>query len=139
MFDLSHLSLLASPEALREHLLQKRMFSFGHCPNYLPPSPQFRQIVKLVLGVKNNVLTRITEPSNNDYGNDGSDNCDYNFVTFDDFGVRNDQKVSHNMILMSKYKGQHGGKKGKKFGQGPPPPPFRAMPERKRFYLGRGG
>ena len=26
------------------------------------------------------------------------------------FGVRNDQKVSHNMILMSKYKGQlHGG------------------------------
>ena len=32
MFDLSHLSLLASPETLREHLLQKRMFSFGHCP-----------------------------------------------------------------------------------------------------------
>ena len=23
--------------------------------------------------------------SNNDYGNDGSDNCDYNFGTFDDF------------------------------------------------------
>ena len=93
MFDLSHLSLLASPEALREHLLQKRMFSFGHCPNYLPPSPQFRQIVKLVLGVKKDVLTHITEPSNNDYDNDGSDNCDYNFVTFDDFGVKNDQKV----------------------------------------------
>ena len=36
------------------------------------------------------------------------------------------------MILMSKYKGQHGGKKGKKFGQGPPP--FRAMPERNRFF-----
>ena len=31
------------------------------------------------------------------------------------FGVKNDQKVSHNMILMSKYKGQlHGGKKGQK-------------------------
>jgi len=24
---------------IREHLLEKRMFSFGHCPNYLPPSP----------------------------------------------------------------------------------------------------
>ena len=23
--------------------------------------------------------------SNNDYGSDGSDNCDYNFGTFDDF------------------------------------------------------
>ena len=51
---------------------------------------------------------RITEPSSDDYDNDGSDNCDYNFVPFDDFGVKNDQKVSHNMILMSKYKGQHG-------------------------------
>ena len=37
------------------------------------------------------------------------------------------------MILMSKYKGQHDGKRVKKFGQGPPP--FRAMPERKRFFL----
>ena len=49
---------------------------------------------------------------NDDYDNDGSDNCDYNFGTFDDFGVKNDQKISHNMILMSKYKDQHGGKKG---------------------------
>ena len=31
-----------------------------------------------------------------------SDNCDHNFGTFDDFGVKNDQKVSHNMIVMSK-------------------------------------
>ena len=37
-----------------------------------------------------------------------------NFGTFDNFGVNNDQKVSHKMILMSKYKGPHGGKKGKK-------------------------
>ena len=45
-----------------------------------------------------------------------SDNCDHNFGTFDDFSVKNDQKVLHNMILMSKYKGQHGEKKGvKKF------------------------
>ena len=50
-----------------------------------------------------------------DYYNDGSDNCDHNFGTFDDVVVKNDQKVSHNMILMSKYKGQlHGGKKGQK-------------------------
>ena len=54
------------------------------------------------LDVKNDVLTRITEPSNNDYNNDGSDNCDHYFGDFDDFGVKNDQKVSHNMILMSK-------------------------------------
>ena len=53
-----------------------------------------------------------------------SDNCDHNFGTFYDFGVRNDQKVSHNMILMSKYKGQHGGKKGKQIRAGISPPPF---------------
>ena len=53
-----------------------------------------------------------------------SDNCDHNFGTFDDFGVKNDQKVSNNMILMSKYKGKYVGKKGQKFWQGSPPPPF---------------
>ena len=31
----------------------------------------------------------------------------------DDFGGKRDKKLSHNMILISKYKGQHGGKKGK--------------------------
>ena len=64
------------------------------------------------LDVKNDVLARITEPSNDDYDNGVSDNCDHNFGTFGDFVVKNDQKVSHNMILMSKYKGQHGGKTG---------------------------
>ena len=103
-----------------------------------PPSPQFGQLVPLSLDVKNDVLARITEPSNDDYDNGVSDNCDQNFGTFDDFGVKNDQKVSHNMILMSKYKGKHGGKKGKKIGQGSPPPPFRAMPERKHFFLQEG-
>ena len=90
------------------------MFSYGHCPNYLspPPSPQFGQLVPLFLDVKNDDLARITEPSNDYYDNGVSDNCDHNFGSFDDFGVKNDQKVSHNMILMSKYKGQHGGKKG---------------------------
>ena len=86
------------------------MFFFGPCPNYLP-SPQFGQLVPLFLDVKNDVLARITEPSNDDYDNGVSDNCDQNFGTFDDFGVKNDQKVSHNMILMSKYKGQHGGER----------------------------
>ena len=45
-----------------------------------------KSIVQFFLDVKNDVLTRITEPSNNDYDNDGSD---YNFGTFDDFGVKN--------------------------------------------------
>ena len=79
-----------------------------------PPSPQFGQLVPLFLDVKNDVLARITEQSKDDYDNDMSDNCGHNFGTFDDYGVKNDQKVSHDMILMSKYKGQHGGKKGKK-------------------------
>ena len=64
-----------------------------------------------------------------------SDNCNHNFGTFDDYGVKNDQKVSNNMILMSKYKGKHGGKKGKKIWAWVDPPPIiRAMPERKRFF-----
>ena len=67
------------------------MFSFGHCSNYL--SPQFGQLVPLFLDVKNNVLALITEPSNDDYNNEGSDNCDYDFVTFDDFCVKDDQQV----------------------------------------------
>ena len=40
------------------------------------------------------------------------------------------------MILMSKYEGQHGGKKGSKnSGKALPTPPFRTMPERNRFFL----
>ena len=42
------------------------------------------------LYVKNHVLARITEPSNDDYDNGVSDNCDQNFGTSDDFGVKND-------------------------------------------------
>ena len=63
-----------------------------------------------------------------------SDNCDHNFGTFDDFGVKNDQKVSHNMILMSKYKGQHGGKKGKKI-LARPSPAFSGKAQKNRFFL----
>ena len=90
---------------MREHLLRKKTFSLGIAQITSPPSPQFWQVVQLFLDVKYDVLTRFTESSNNDYDNDGSNNCDYNFGTFDDFGVKNDQKVSHNMILMSRYKG----------------------------------
>ena len=78
--------------------VKKIMFSLGHCPNYLSPPPPLLSgnLYIFFLDVKNDVLTRITEPSiNNDYDNDGSDNCNYNFVTFGDFGVKNDQKVSH--------------------------------------------
>ena len=73
---------------------------------------------------------------NDDYDNDGSDTFDYNFVTFDDFCVKNDQKVSHNMILMSRYKGQlHVGKMAKKFGQGPPPLPYLGNARKKMFFF----
>ena len=49
-------------------------------------------------------------------------NCDYNFGTFDNFGVKNDQKVSHNMILMSRHMGQlHGGRGPKNSGKAFPP------------------
>ena len=64
-----------------------------------------------------------------------SDNCDHNFGTFDDFGVKNYQKVSHNMILMSKYKGQHGGKKGQKIRAGVSPPLFGQCPKENIFSL----
>ena len=92
---------------VREHLPEEKLISFGHCPNYLPP-PNSGKLYNF-FGRHKRCLARITEPSNYDYDNDVSD---YNFGTFDDFGVKNDQKVSYNMILMSKYKGQHDGKKG---------------------------
>ena len=99
-----------------------------------PPSPQFGQLVPLFLDVKNNVLALITEPSNDDYNNDGSDNCDHNFGTFDDFGVKNDQKGSHNMILMSKYKGQLHGEKGSTIRAGASPLPFSVNSRKKTFF-----
>ena len=97
--------------------------------------PQFGQLEPLFLDVKNDVLARITEPSNDDYDNGVSDNCDQNFGTFDDFGVKNDQKVSHNMILMSKYKGQHGGKTGSKNSGRGLPPPFSGNAQKKTFFF----
>ena len=84
-----------------------------------PPPPNLGNLYHFILDVKNDVLARITEQSKNDYDNDVSDNCEHNFGTFD---VKNDQKVSNNIILMSKYKGKHGGKKGKKIRARPSPP-----------------
>ena len=86
------------------------------------------------MDVKNEVLARITKPSNNDYDNDGSDNCDYNFGTFDNFGVKNDQKVSHNMILMSRHMGQlHGGRGPKNSAKAFPP--FSGNAQKKSFFF----
>ena len=99
-------------------------------------SPQFGQVVPPFLDVKNDVLVRITEQSNNDCDNGVSDNCDQNVGTFDDFGVKNDQKVSHNMILMSKCKGQHGGKKGQKIRARPSPPPLFGQYPKEIFFAG---
>ena len=63
-----------------------------------------------------------------------SDNY-HNFGTFDDFDVKNDQKVSHNMILIPKYKGQCG-KKGQKIRAGGAPPPlFGQCPKENIFYM----
>ena len=61
-----------------------------------------------------------------------SDNFDHNFGTFDDFGVKNDQKGSNNMIWMSKYKVE---KRVNKFGQGSPPP-FSGNARKKTFFSG---
>ena len=78
---------------IREALMKKKNVFFRALPE-LPPPPQFGQLVPLFLDVKNNVLARVTEQSKDDYDNDVSNNCDHNFGTFDDFGVKNDQKVS---------------------------------------------
>ena len=109
------------PICIREHLLKQKPFLSGIAKN----------------GRQKQRLACITEPSNDDYDNHVSDSCDHNFGTFDDLCVKNDQKVSHNMTLMSKYKGQHGGKKGQQIRAGVSPPPFRAMPERKHFFFRR--
>ena len=89
-------------------------------PNF--PLPPIRELIPLFSDVRNDLLARITEPSNDDYVNDVSDNFDHNFGTFDDFGVKNYQKVSHKMIFMSRYRGElHGEKGSTNSGRGVPP------------------
>ena len=123
-------------DKLGEHLTEKKRFLSGIAQITSPP--QLGQVVQLFLDVKNDILACITKPSNNDYNNDGSDNCDYNFGTFDNFGVKNDQKVSHNMILMSRHMGQlHGGRGPKNSGKALPPP-FSGNARKKTFFSSRG-
>ena len=99
-----------------------------------PPIPPIRASCTTFFGRQKRRLAHITEPSNDDHDNDVSD---HNFCTFDDFGVKNYQKVSIKMVLMSRYKGQlHGGRRTNKFEQGPPPPSIRIMPIRKLFSYG---
>ena len=96
--------------SIREHLKGKKIDFFLALPKLpQPPLPPIRASCTTFFGRQKRRLAHITEPSNDDYDNDVSD---HNFGTFDDFGVKNYQKVSHIMVLMSKYKGQHGGKKG---------------------------
>ena len=81
-------------EPLGNSSCKKECFLSGIARITSPPtSPQFGQLVPLILDVKNDVLARITEPSNDDYDNDVSHNCGHNVGTFDDFGVKSDQKV----------------------------------------------
>ena len=78
---------------------QKKINFFRALPKLPPPLlPPIRASCTTVFRRQKRCLAFITEPSNGDYDNDVSDNCDHNFGTFDDFGVKNDQKVSHNMI-----------------------------------------
>ena len=70
----------------------KKIDFFRALPKLPLPSPQFGQVVQHFLDVKNDVFTRNTEPSNNDYDNDMSDNCDNNFGTFDDFVLKMTKK-----------------------------------------------
>ena len=58
-----------------------------------------------------------------------SDNCDYNFGTFDDFGVNNYQKAYTKHYIDVKMGQLYGGKSAKEFRS----PPFSG--ERKRFFL----
>ena len=44
-------------------------------------------------------------------------------------------KYTHNMILMSKYKGQHGGKKGSKNSGKALTPPTPPQAEQNRFFF----
>ena len=53
-----------------------------------PPLPPIRASCTTFFGRQKLRLALITEPSNDDYDNDVSDNCDHNFGIFDDFGVR---------------------------------------------------
>ena len=80
----------------------------GCCSKLFAPSEFLKQVSEGLLGkkrflsplIKNwpflppTFSALITEPSNNDYYHIGSDNGDYNFGTFNDFGIKN-VKLTH--------------------------------------------
>ena len=68
---------------------ERKNIFFRALPELPLSPPPIRATCTTFLDVKNNVLARITKPSNDDYDNGVSDNCDQNFGTFDDFGVTN--------------------------------------------------
>ena len=124
-WDAEYIKLLSPQKKLqgKGSTSYKKNVFFRALPKLPLPLPPIWANCTTFLDVKNDVLARITEPCNNDYDNDGSNNCDYNFGTFDNFGVKNDQKVSYNMILMSRYMGQlHSGRGPKYSGKAPPSP-----------------
>ena len=63
---------------------------FRALPKLPPPLPPIWASCTTIFGRQKQRLAHITEPSNGDYDNDVSD---YDFGTFDDFGVKKDQKV----------------------------------------------
>ena len=63
----------------------RRKIDFFWALPKLPPPPNSGKLYNF-FGRHKRCLARITEPSNYDYDNDVSDNCDHNFCTFDDFG-----------------------------------------------------
>ena len=80
----------SKPINLREDINRKKTFSFGHCPNHLPPPwPQFGQLGPLFLRQKRR-FARMTGKKI-DADNEGcNDNYDDNYGNFDDNYDKND-------------------------------------------------
>ena len=60
--------------------MKKKCFLSGIARITSPPLPPIWTTCTTFLDIKNDVSARITEPSNDDYDNDVSDNCDHDFV-----------------------------------------------------------
>ena len=104
-------------KCLREHLTGEKSISFGHCPNYLYSPPPIRASCTTFVGrQKPRFSTYYKTKYNDDYDNDGSDNCDYDFDTFDNFGVKYDLKVSQYDIDVKIYGTVTWWKRAKRFG-----------------------
>ena len=100
---------------LREHILHKRTVFFQALPK-LPPPCVLQKQLKLITTMIRVIIVIII------------------LVLLVILVLKMTKKYTHNMVLMSRYKGQlHGGKKGQK-NWASPLPPFRAMPERKHLF-----